>query len=206
MTEITTNTTENTTKVAIFDFSRTLAGSKGVYEGMAEQIVELREKGYKVALVSLAPRKEIYEELAAVPAKPGESLYQQFDPVIGSEGLQMINGGRADKTSRNVVNHVLAATGGTARNTVVVGDAFTELLMAKNGRLKYLHAGWDDPDKEGLKLGVDLDELDYDAVDVEMAESIPRVEQIALRIEAALEKQPTKKPEVDLGQQPDLDR
>ena len=136
MTEITTNTTENTTKVAIFDFSRTLAGSKGVYEGMAEQIVELREKGYKVALVSLAPLEEIKNELSMVPAKPGESLFDQFHPVIGSEALRAINLGKADKMSREVVLEVMLATGGNARQSVVVGDSFTELLMAKNNNLK----------------------------------------------------------------------
>ena len=173
-------------KLAIFDFSRTLANGAGeVYPGIVEEIKQLKANGWKLAVVSMSPDEEIAEDLGRVPAEPGKSLHGMFDIVVGSDTLKLINGGNADKTSRNVSNHVLAATGSSPSRAVVVGDAFTELLMAKNARMGYLHAGWDDPDKEGLRmvlgLGVPIDE-----VDVEMAQSIPQVAQINDRLEAEL--------------------
>ena len=193
--------TQEPTKLAIFDFSRTICGNEGVYDGLVDQVKTLRENGWQVAIASLAPLQEMKDEMQRIPAEPGKSMYDLFHPIIGQEALKAINAGKADKTSRETAREIILATGASRSHTVVVGDAFTELLLAKNNGLKYLHAGWDDRNKDGLRcVCFEGSDVDISEVDVEVAQSIPCVSQISDRLEAVLE------PQLEKDNDPELDR
>lgn len=177
-------------KLVIFDFSSTLAGKDGVYHGMVDQLQELKANGWTLAIASLASRDEIVQELDEVFTDEGKPMTSLFDDHIygsddGKKSLRKFNSGRAIKHSKETVNGILRDTGADRRQTIVVGDAFTELLMARNGHLKYLHAGWDDRAKQGLSCAVGLD-AGIDEVDVAMAQSVPAVEQLSDRLEAEI--------------------
>lgn len=173
--------------LVIFDYSNTIAGSRGVYDGIVEQVKELKAKGYEVAIASLAPLAEMKDELSMIPAGNGQSMFHLFNPVIGSEALRAFNNGKADKTSVETGREILAATNASRRQTIVIGDAFTEFLLAKNNGFHYLHAGWGDRDKTGLKMAVfEGSDVPITQEDVDNAQSIPTVDQISLRVEAVL--------------------
>jgi len=175
----------------IFDYSNTIAGSGGVYSGILEQVKELKAKGYQVGIASLAPFNEMKDELSMINAGTNQNMFQLFNLVIGSEALKAFNNGKADKTSVETGREILAAADASRRQTIVIGDAFTEFLLAKNNGFHYLHAGWADRDKSGLQMVVfEGSDVPITQDDVDNAQSIPTVDQISLRVEAVLH--PTK--------------
>ncbi len=170
-------------KLVVFDFAKTLDNGHGWYDGLVDEVESLHANGWKMAIISLSPEAEIGASLQSKMLSCGTPLTKIFDPIAGIKALTAINSGEPNKTTKAVMEHILAVTGIDKEHTVVVGDAFTEQILANNTSTKFLHAGWGDPTKEGLQMGVSSNLLSQE--DVDNAHSIQRVSQLQASLEGA---------------------
>lgn len=107
------------------------------YDGIVEAIKVLKDKGYKVAVVS-NKRQEAVEELC-------EKFYKGlFDIALGDQD------GIARKPAPDMVNKVLEFWNINNSEAIYVGDSEVDILTAKNSKLDCISVSWGFREKETL--------------------------------------------------------
>lgn len=107
------------------------------YEGIIDLIKEIREKGYKTAVVS----NKAHDAVLELNDKFFEGL---FDEAYGEcEGIER-------KPAPDLVNMVLDSLKIDAKDAVYIGDSEVDLLTAKNSNMDCIAVTWGFRDKDLL--------------------------------------------------------
>jgi phosphoglycolate phosphatase len=101
-----------------------------VYDGINEMIVQLSDMGIKMAVASNKPHK-FTEDIISYYFKSNT-----FDFVLGnSESF-------AKKPSPDILNYILASSGISKEETLMIGDTNVDILTAKNAGVKSVGCLW----------------------------------------------------------------
>ena len=116
-----------------------------VYEGVPQLLLQLQEKGYKLALITNKPADQAQKVMdALLPGAPLDVVWGQQPPF-------------AVKPDPAVYHHVCALLGVKAEETVYCGDSDVDILFAKNAGATGLGCLWGFRGKEELlAAGADL--------------------------------------------------
>lgn len=157
-------------KLLIFDFNGTLEGRGKLYPGVGDMLKKLHESGeYAMAIVSNGDsrsiKKILQRESDEACAKGTVNYEQYFDVIMGAAEIAKANKGVTDKTNPKVVDAILEECSYHLKenetinphNGAVIGDSWSEHLLAKRNGMGFVYAGWHDiannePVKSGLML------------------------------------------------------
>lgn len=118
-----------------------LAHQVPVFEGMAELLLTLRTRGYKLAVATgkSGPRaRSLLEQLGLLPF---------FDHVIGSDEVAH------PKPAPDIVVRALELLGLPAEEAIMIGDAPTDIASAHGAGVASAAALWAEVDDEDALLG-----------------------------------------------------
>ena len=104
------------------------------YDGIDDMLKVLKEKGYKVAVVSNKISRVIYDGFDIC------NVREYFDLVVGAEMLQ------AAKPDPDGIYQVMKHY--NIKNTVLVGDTFIDMETAKNANIHFIGVTWCQVSKE----------------------------------------------------------
>jgi phosphoglycolate phosphatase len=117
-----------------------------VYPGIPEGLVTLRNRGWRLWVVTSKP------SIFAEPILSHFDLKHHFARVYGAE----LSGERSNK--RELIAHVLRTEGLTARETIMIGDRSHDVVGAKSNGRRALGALW------GYGTRVELEDVGADGL------------------------------------------
>ena len=110
-----------------------------LFDGVAEMLFELKEKGYKLAILTNKPQmttEKVYEKYLS---------QFNFDMVVGQSGSVKC------KPDPTATLNILKTLNVERENTIFIGDGETDVLTSQNAGVKNISVLWGYRDKDQLE-------------------------------------------------------